>query len=75
MPEPYFNEPGVERSIGTTSGIAQSRTSTNGGWEPLRVKTMEFGMVDMLRHPPEGFEGTTLRPCRTASRGSCRPQG
>lgn len=55
---PYFNEPGVERSMNTKAGRKASRTSSNGGWEPLRVSTVEFGMLDMLRSPPAGFEDT-----------------
>ena len=58
--EPYFNEPGVESSMGSASAAHQSRTSTNGGWEPLRVATVRFAMIDMIKNPPAGFEDVVL---------------
>jgi baculoviral IAP repeat-containing protein 6 len=58
--EPYFNEPGVESSMGSASAVHQSRTSTNGGWEPLRVATVRFAMIDMIKNPPAGFEDVVL---------------
>lgn len=56
VPEPVFNEPGEESLMGSAQGKALSRTSSNGGWEDLRVQTIKFAMVDMLRSPPAGFE-------------------
>jgi hypothetical protein len=53
---PAFNEPGVEQSAGTPQGDRTARYSDNGGYEPLRVATLQFAMVDVLRQPPPGFE-------------------
>ena len=49
---PAFNEPGVEQSAGTPQGDRTARYSDNGGYEPLRVATLQFAMVDVLRQPP-----------------------
>ncbi len=38
--EPCFNEPGVAPLRGTPRGDVASRTSSNGGIEPLRVATV-----------------------------------
>lgn len=53
---PYYNEPGVESQIGTPEGERGQRTSSNGGYEYLRVATIQWAMVDQLRNPPAGFE-------------------
>ena len=54
---PYFNEPGIESQWGTAQGRASCRTASNGGYERLRVATVQYAMVDQLQHPTPGFEG------------------
>jgi hypothetical protein len=53
---PFANEPGYEAQIGTEEGARNHRTSENGGYERLRVWTVQWAMVDQLRHPTPGFE-------------------
>ena len=54
--KPYYNEPGVESQIGTEQGKRMERVAENGGYERLRVGTVQWAMVDQLKHPPAGFE-------------------
>lgn len=54
--EPYYNEPGRDGERGTKSGAENSRTAYNGGWEMLRLHTLQWAVMDMLRQPPAGFE-------------------
>jgi ubiquitin-protein ligase len=49
---PYFNEPGYERSMGTTQGDA-STTKYN---QNIRLQNITFAMIDMMKNPPKGFE-------------------
>jgi len=52
VPDPYFNEPGYERDIGTSHGRTASRNyNTN-----IREGCVRFAMIDQLRNPPRGFE-------------------
>lgn len=53
---PYYNEPGYENQQGTAEGERQRRVSENGGYERLRVGTVQWAMVDQLQNPPPGFE-------------------
>ena len=53
---PYYNEPGVEQSWGNQSSHVSARTSKNGGYERLRVATIQHAMIGQLRHPASGFE-------------------
>jgi hypothetical protein len=53
---PYFNEPGYESQYGTPEGDENRRTAENGGYERLRVWTVQWAMVDQLRRPSPGFE-------------------
>ena len=53
---PYYNEPGVEKEQGTDRGLRNQRVAENGGYERLRVGTVQWAIVDMLRNPPKGFE-------------------
>lgn len=50
--DPYFNEPGFQQSMGTPSGQAES-TRYN---DKIREQTVRWGMVEMLKNPPKGFE-------------------
>jgi baculoviral IAP repeat-containing protein 6 len=52
---PYFNEPGVEARWGTADAEVKKRTATNGGYERLRVATVQHAMVGQLKHPSPGF--------------------
>jgi len=53
---PYFNEPGVESQWGTAQGDLQKRVHANGGYERLRVATIQYAMIGHLRSPPHGME-------------------
>ena len=50
--EPYFNEPGYERSRGTPSGTASSREYDAN----IRQATSKWAMLEMLRNPPPCFK-------------------
>lgn len=50
--EPYFNEPGYERSRGTPSGTASSREYDAN----IRQATVKWAMLEMLRNPPASFK-------------------
>lgn len=49
--EPYFNEPGYERSRGTPSGTASSREYDAN----IRQATTKWAMLEMLRNPSPCF--------------------
>mmetsp|Transcript_19443 Transcript_19443/g.38096 ORF Transcript_19443/g.38096 Transcript_19443/m.38096 type:complete len:394 (-) Transcript_19443:163-1344(-) len=53
---PYFNEPGVESQWGTDQGELQKRVHSNGGYERLRVATIQHAMIWQMRNPAPGFE-------------------
>ena len=53
---PYFNEPTVEALWGTEEGELQKRIHANGGYERLRVATIQHAMVAQIKSPPIGFE-------------------
>ena len=49
---PYFNEPGYEKSMNTATGKLKSRQ-----YNSIReVATVQWAMLDMLKNPPPGFE-------------------
>jgi ubiquitin-protein ligase len=50
--EPYFNEPGYEREIGTEHGIKRSKDYNS----VIRRGTIEWAMIDMIKNPPEKYE-------------------
>ncbi len=54
--EPYFNEPGYERSRGTPCGTIASRDYDAN----IRRASVRWGMLDMLRRPPECFREVVL---------------
>lgn len=56
-----YNEPGVEAARGSGEASHMERTSSNGGYEPLRVATVRWAMLDALRHPLAGFEEAVRR--------------
>lgn len=52
VPEPYFNEPGYERQIGTEGGRASSDNYNRN----IEQQAVRWAMIDMLKNPPKGFE-------------------
>jgi len=52
VPEPYFNEPGYERQIGTKMGEEASRKYS----ETIRLGTAEHAILGQLKCPSPGFE-------------------
>jgi len=50
--EPYFNEPGYEREIGTERGKQNSMEYN----DTIRYETVRLTMVDMLRNKPPEYE-------------------
>eukprot|EP00929_Paragymnodinium_shiwhaense_P119172 TRINITY_DN91050_c0_g1_i1.p1 TRINITY_DN91050_c0_g1~~TRINITY_DN91050_c0_g1_i1.p1 ORF type:complete len:1072 (-),score=296.13 TRINITY_DN91050_c0_g1_i1:111-3326(-) len=54
VPEPYFNEPGFERDIGTDVGRRRS-TLYN---EKVRRNCLQWAMLDQLANPKEEFRDT-----------------
>jgi hypothetical protein len=69
---PYYNEPGVEAEAGTPRGLRQQRVNANGGFEPLRLATVQWAMLDALRHPPVGFRQVARLHFQRLSNGSLR---
>ncbi|XP_067680641.1 baculoviral IAP repeat-containing protein 6-like isoform X2 [Haliotis asinina] len=55
--EPYFNEPGYERSRGTPSGTASSREYDAN----IRQATVKWAMLEMLRNSPPCFRDVIQR--------------
>ncbi len=52
IPEPYFNEPGHQRSIGSSSGQAQSRAYN----ENIRKQNVRYAIIEQIKNPPRGYE-------------------
>uniref|UniRef100_A0A6A7FV32 Baculoviral IAP repeat-containing protein 6-like isoform X1 n=2 Tax=Hirondellea gigas TaxID=1518452 RepID=A0A6A7FV32_9CRUS len=52
VPDPYFNEPGYESSMGTPHGTQRSKQYDKG----IRKGTMLWAIQDMLRNPPKEFK-------------------
>lgn len=50
--QPYFNEPGYEREIGTPLGNKHNKEYN----EERETATIQWAMIDMLQNPPQGFE-------------------
>jgi len=49
VPEPYFNEPGYQSSLGTAQGKAQSEQYNR----VIEVATVRYAMIDMMKNPPD----------------------
>jgi ubiquitin-protein ligase len=49
---PYFNEPGWEREMNSSSGKQKSDAYN----EALQPHTIRLAMLDMIKNPPNGFE-------------------
>ena len=54
--DPYFNEPGYERSMHTTQGRAKAFDYK----DTVRVNNLNVAILDQLRNPPSGFEEFTI---------------
>jgi baculoviral IAP repeat-containing protein 6 len=50
--EPYFNEPGFEKTINTNEGNKKSKSYNKN----IHSKTIELAMINMINNPPQGFE-------------------
>eukprot|EP01126_Amoeba_proteus_P050395 TRINITY_DN5949_c0_g1_i1.p1 TRINITY_DN5949_c0_g1~~TRINITY_DN5949_c0_g1_i1.p1 ORF type:complete len:401 (-),score=111.36 TRINITY_DN5949_c0_g1_i1:41-1102(-) len=50
--EPYFNEPGYESAINSPEGKHHSECYN----QVIRLATAKWAILDMLLHPPAGFE-------------------
>jgi ubiquitin-protein ligase len=50
--EPYFNEPGHERSMNSEHGKKASKEYNKN----IKFNNLTWAMVDMLKNPPKGFE-------------------
>jgi hypothetical protein len=55
--EPFFNEPGYEKSIGTPQGIDSSRNYN----ETVRLNTMRLAILNMIVTPTPFFETAIKR--------------
>jgi len=56
VPDPYFNEPGYERSRNTPEGRRLARDYDVN----IRLANVRWAMLEMLRHPPAGFQEVRL---------------
>ncbi len=50
--EPYYNEPGYEKSINTDTGKKNSFNYNDN----IRLETVKVAMIKMLENPPESYE-------------------
>ena len=57
VPEPYFNEPGYERSRGTHSGTVNSREYDAN----IRQATVKWAMLEPLKNPCPCFKQVRSR--------------
>ena len=55
VPQPYYNEPGFEASMGTPAGDAETLKYNC----IIREATLKYAMVEQLRNLPVGFEQPT----------------
>lgn len=54
--DPYFNEPGYEKSMHTTSGKAKAFDYK----DERRYQNLRVSILNQLKNPPEGFEEFTI---------------
>ena len=54
--QPYFNEPGYEKTINTEHGKNQSDLYN----EEIYSNTIKLCMIDMINNPPSGFEQVVI---------------
>lgn len=55
--QPFFNEPGYEKSIGTKEGDEQNEKYNQN----IRQATANWAIKDMIQNPPIGFEEIVLQ--------------
>jgi ubiquitin-protein ligase len=54
--QPYFNEPGWEKEMGSPKGIINSDNYNKS----IHTNTIMLGMINMIKNPPSGFEQVVL---------------
>lgn len=54
--DPYFNEPGYEKTINTEKGKIACQAYN----EKIQLATMQWGIIDQITNPPFGFEEITI---------------
>ena len=59
MPQPYYNEPGYEASMGTPKGNADSLRYNC----VIREATIRYAMIDHLQVPPPDFCAFEVSVC------------
>merc|ERR1712046_168552 len=64
VPDPYFNEPGYEREIGTREGDRRSREYS----QPVKENCIRWAMLDVMRNPRPEFEHAVHEHFRTRRR-------
>jgi baculoviral IAP repeat-containing protein 6 (apollon) len=52
VPNPYFNEPGYQSSMGSAHGKAQDKAYSDN----IRYQTAQWAMVNQMKSPSPGFE-------------------
>lgn len=62
---------GYESQIGTPEGDRNRRVGENGGYERLRVWTIQWAMVDQLKNPSKGFEDAIREHFRCLRARAC----
>lgn len=55
--EPYFNEPGYEKSMHTTEGKSKSNLYN----EPLLIGTIKYAIISMIKNPPDGMKDVIMK--------------
>jgi hypothetical protein len=51
VPKPFFNEPSFEQTMGTPQGDTNSRAYNDN----IRLRTIQWAMIDVIRNPPQHF--------------------
>lgn len=64
VPEPYFNEPGYEREIGTKQGERRSLEYSM----PVRENCIRWAMIENLQNPPHEFREVIMEHFRLRGR-------
>jgi baculoviral IAP repeat-containing protein 6 (apollon) len=59
--DPYFNEPNVEQMRHQAEGISASKQLN----AVLAINTVQWAMIDVLRHPKPGFEAAITAHFKT----------
>lgn len=51
VPMPFFNEPSFEQTMGTPQGDTNSKAYNDN----IRLRTIQWAMIDVIRSPPQHF--------------------